>query len=315
MSLIDRKEFIYRALSLLLLFACVTVAFLTIDDYGMGWDEPTRWNSGDLKVDYYKELVSSEDPLSVVQSVESEDYPGFFDMTLSILHRLTAWDRFALGHWQAFLFGLSGLAALWRIGFIFGGARLGFWSVALMLITPVFYGHWFHNPKDVPFAAMYTIGLLALIELFRDVSRVRKRWLLAASVACGLCMATRVAGMVLLAYAAGALVVLVLSELWHEREEIDLRGLLCRRISWVLSLFVLGVGAYLILMVFWPSSHKNLLPRGRPCNNCMSAPRRFRSFSVVRSCGRRMRLITTHFGCLESRHPKFYFLVCSWQLL
>lgn len=255
----DKTESMYRRLSWVLLLVCVLLGFATLPDYGMGWDEVTRWKSGDAKVDYYSQLFSSENPMAVVQAAPNEPYPGLFDMTLSLLHRATGWDRFAMGHWQAFIFGLVGLAALWRIGWIFGGARLGFWSVVLLLLTPVFYGHWFQNPKDVPFAATYTLGLLALIEWMRRYPSLSKRGLLLAAGCCGLCMATRIAGMVLLAYGLAAVAVVTLLVLWEQRGRFELRPAVRAVVGWWIALPVLGLGAYLTLLPWWPAAHKNLL--------------------------------------------------------
>ncbi len=255
----QKTESLYRKLSFCLLFVCVLVAVATIDDYGMGWDEVTRWNSGDAKVDYYEALLSSEDPLAVIESVPTDSYPGFFDMTLSLIYEATGWNRFILGHWEAFIFGLAGLLALWRVGSIFGGARLGFWSVVLMVLTPTFYGHWFHNPKDIPFAATYTIGLWALIECFRRYPTLKKRWVFAAAFCCGLCMATRVAGMVLLAYFVVAVGVIVLIHLWKQRIDHKWKAALRSSLPWLITLPLVVLGAYLTLLPWWPASHKNLL--------------------------------------------------------
>ncbi len=255
----DRTESIYRKLSLCLLLLCIVTGFATIRDYGMGWDEATRWRSGDLKVDYYKSLFVADDLMQVVKSVPTDSYPGFFDMNLSWLHDLTGIDRFMLGHWQSFLFGLGGLMALWRIASIFGGARLGFWAVVFYIITPTFYGHWFQNPKDVPFAATYTLGLWGMIEFFRHYPVLKKRWMLLAAVTVGLCMATRIAGMVLLAYFTAAVGIVVLIQLWENRTNFRWQRLMRTSWPWLIALPVVCIFAYLTLFPWWPSSHKDLL--------------------------------------------------------
>lgn len=249
----------YRLASWILLGVLLLVGAQTIGDYGMGWDEITRWKSGDLKLAYYETLFASDTPLDVVRSVANEPYPGFFDLSLSLLHRWTGWDRFVLGHWQAFLFGLVGLGASWRIGAIFGGARLGFWAVIVLVLSPVFYGHWFQNPKDIPFAATYTLGLLGLIEFVRRYPRLSRRWLVLASVLCGLCMATRVAGMVLLAYLSAAVAVVFLRELWETRRSMDLQASTLKCLKWLVAPVIAGVIAYLTLLPWWPAAHKNIL--------------------------------------------------------
>lgn len=259
MPSIDTREIIYRWLSLGMFFLCLGTAFATIRDYGMGWDEVTRWNSGDAKVDYYRSLLAADDPMEVVRSVPSDAYPGLFDMSLSLLHRVTEWDRLALGHWQAFVFGLAGLIALWRIGSIFGGARLGFWSAIFFILTPTFYGHWFQNPKDIPFAATYAIGLWTLIECFRRHPALSKRWLFTVALSIGVCMATRIAGMVLLAYYLTGVGIVLLVSLWEKQGVLNRKEVLSSSCPWLLSVPIVGLGAYLTLLPWWPGAHKDLL--------------------------------------------------------
>lgn len=254
-----QRERVYRWLSLGLFLFLPLLAFFTLPDYGMGWDEVTRWNSGDAKIEYYQALLASDAPMEVVRSAPNEAYPGLFDMTLSLLHRATGWDRFLMGHWQAFIFGLAGLGALWRIGYIFGGARLGFWSVALLVLTPAFYGHWFHNPKDIPFAATYTVGLWGLIEFLRRYPKLSKRWALVAALSCGACMATRIAGMVLLAYLLAGVAMLSFVYLWTHRGTLEPKAVFKALWAWWLSLPLISAGAYLTLLPWWPAAHKNLL--------------------------------------------------------
>jgi hypothetical protein len=255
----EKTESNYRWFSLGLLLLCVGIGIATIRDYGMGWDEVTRWKSGDLKVEYYNALFSSDDPMVVLRSAETDAYPGFFDINLSLLHRLAGGDRFILGHGQAFVFGLVGLIALWGIGSVFGGARLGFWAVVLMVLTPTFYGHWFHNPKDVPFAATYTLGLWGMIEFFRRYPVFKKRLLVATGIAVGLCMATRVAGMVLLAYFTAAVVVVVIIRLWENRKNLYWQRFMRGLWPWLIALPCVSLIAYATLFPWWPASHRDLL--------------------------------------------------------
>jgi hypothetical protein len=248
----------WRRASVIFFLLVLVVAYSTIGDYGMGWDEPTRWSSGDSKLDYYAKLLSSDQPLEVIRNAGNDDYPGFFDMTLGMVHRLTGWDRFALGHWQAFFFGLAGVFAVWRIGIIFGGGRLGFWSCVLLVLTPVFYGHWFHNPKDIPFAATYTLALWGIIEWLRRFPEFKKRWFVLASILCGLCMAVRIAGMVLLAYLVAGVFVLAVVYYLGNRGKKEPKLIFKKLIAWVLAVPMAGVLAYLTLIPWWPAGHRGV---------------------------------------------------------
>lgn len=231
----------------------------------MGWDEVTRWNSGDRKLEYYEHLVSSDEPLAVIRNAGSDSYPGLFDVSLAWTHKQTGWDRFALGHFWRLLFGMAGLGALWLAGWKVGGSRLAFWSVLFLLLIPPFYGHLFHNPKDIPFAAMYMVGLCGLIFLVGELPRLRWKWVVLAGVACGLAMAVRIAGMVLLCYLAVALVFftaqMYASKKWifgvkESKQKLGYRIQPLGRFAVAFPLFLLA--AFCTLIPWWPAGHKNI---------------------------------------------------------
>ena len=45
-----------------------------------------------------------------------------------------------------------GLLGSWKLGRLLGGPAAGFTALTLLVLTPVWYGHMFNNPKDMPFA-------------------------------------------------------------------------------------------------------------------------------------------------------------------
>lgn len=259
----DLKNNKHWTLSLLTALLFLFVALATFRDYGMGWDEVTRWNSGDIKVEYYKELFASDEPLQVVRDVGNDRYPGLFDIPLSILHQWTGWDRFYLGHTLSVCFGCIALIATWLIGRALGGGRLAFWAMLFLLLTPSFYGHLFHNPKDVPFAAMYTLAVCAWVYASRNLERINWKWAMLIGLSVGLAMSVRIGGMVLLSYYVALCVAWVakcwasdgcaltdlLKVVWRQRMP------LARMVGFGL---VIAVVTFLTLMLWWPAGHKNI---------------------------------------------------------
>lgn len=261
----NREERKWRNVGLALFCLLVVVGIRTVPDYGMGWDEPTRWRSGDAKVAYYQELISSENRAELIHGVGPDRYPGLFDMSLSLLHQWTGWDRFLLGHYWAWGFGLVGLLALWFAAKRLGGAKLAFWASLFLVLTPSFYGHWFHNPKDIPFAATYMLALAALLRIADVLPEVRWRSILLFGSALGLVLSVRIAGLVMLGYFA-CLLGFFFIRAWAGREESGMRsglgGLLETHGKSLGKLILVGLGSagvgLIILLVWWPAGHKNI---------------------------------------------------------
>lgn len=240
----------------------MAMAALTLEDYGMGWDEITRWNSGDLKVDYYQTLLSGDTDHDIAIQLQRDRYPGLFDIPLSVMHELIGFDRFYWGHVWAVFFGVCGMVGIWFIGRSLESARLGFWAVLFLILTPSFYGHLYQNPKDIPFAAMYTIGLLSLVGVAKVFPAITIRGSVLIGLGIGLAMSVRLGGMVLFGY------YLVLCGAWAVKSwllsDISKRGNVSswltshRHVFWLLLRggVVATLVACVILMLWWPASHQ-----------------------------------------------------------
>lgn len=253
----------YWILSLLTVLAFLLVALATFRDYGMGWDEVTRWRSGDFKVEYYKELFASDEPLEVIKHAGTDRYPGLFDVPLSAFSQWSDWDRFYLGHLLSICYGVIAFVGTWLMGRVMGGGRLAFWSMLFLLLTPSFYGHVFQNPKDVPFAAMYTLAVCALVHGSKHFERINGKSAVLVGLCIGLAMSVRIGGMVLLSYYV-ALCAACLIRRWAAQEAtvVDfMRLLLSERrtlVRWVLCAVVITCVAFFTLMLWWPAGHKNV---------------------------------------------------------
>lgn len=255
MSTDQSEGFIYRKLSIGLLCAFAVLAFFTIDDYGMGWDEITRWQSGDNKLNYYKEVFAAQHAIAALGVPGVDRYPGLFDLSLAWVHSVTLIDRFILGHWWSVSFGFVGVFSVWTVGRCLGGARLAFISALMIILVPSFLGHLFHNPKDIPFAAMYMFAL-AMMTHFSCAGRLCLRWALLLGLSIGFAMSTRVAGVVLYAYLFAVLLLM-----WFRQfsvEQLFSRDGFRYLFRICLFLFISLSAGSLVLMLWWPASHGKL---------------------------------------------------------
>ena len=162
---------------------CVAlIAALTFRDYGLGWDDYTHAQYGDLLLSLYALGLPRHARAVVRQS-------------LSLRRRLrhgggaarqgpavrSVRDAAARSAPRS---ALIGLAVTWRIGRRIGGPLAGLLALVLLATCPLYYGHMFINPKDAPFAvamAIFLLGLVRLLEQYpkpcRDHAAHRRPWL------------------------------------------------------------------------------------------------------------------------------------------
>jgi hypothetical protein len=155
-------------LALAVLAIVAAIAVLTFRDYGLGWDDFTHAQYGELLLALYTSGFRDTRALSFVNLYY---YGGGFDMAAAALAKLLPLDLFALRRLLGAAVGLIGLAATWRIGRRAGGPLAGLIALLLLATCPLYYGHMFINPKDAPFAAAMAIFLLGLVRALEQYPR------------------------------------------------------------------------------------------------------------------------------------------------
>lgn len=248
--------------SVVLFLILSIIVGLTVGDYGMTWDEHFRFGGGDSKLAYYKELFSGENP-----SPQKDNYPGLFDLPLAIAHDLfPEWGtRSQKGHIWSLCFGLLGLLAVWRATARLGGERAGFWALLLLVSVPRYYGHMFFNPKDIPLAATYMLGVWALIALFQKMPKVPCVNIIWVGLTGGLSMSTRIAGFLILVYFGLFVGVYLVAKyaplLGGNSAKARIKELVRELISWGLRGAFAGCVALIPLVIFWPALHYSPISR------------------------------------------------------
>ena len=74
------------------------------------------------------------------------------------------------------------------------GARAGAIAMAALALTPLYYGHSFNNPKDIPFAALHAWALCAIIRSARELPGVSLKRAALTAGAIGLMLGVRLGG-------------------------------------------------------------------------------------------------------------------------
>ena len=165
------------------------VAALTFRDYGLGWDDYTHAQYGDLLLSLYSSGFRDTRALSYVNLYL---YGGGFDMAAAALAKILPFDLFETRRLLGAVVGLLGLAITWRIGRRIGGPLAGLIALVLLAVCPLYYGHVFINPKDAPFAVAMAFFLLGLVRLIDQYPRPCPTTLFIIGAGFGLSIGSRI---------------------------------------------------------------------------------------------------------------------------
>jgi hypothetical protein len=234
------------------LAAIAVIAGLTFRDYGLGWDDYTHSEYGNLLLSLYGSGFRDQRALSFVNLYY---YGGGFDMLAALVAKLVPFDLFETRRLVGAALGLVGLFAAWRIARRIGGGKAGLIALVLLALTPLYYGHIFMNAKDAPFAVAMAILLLGLVRAVDEYERPSPATIAIFGIGLGLTIGTRVIGTIAGVYAAAALVLLYGSEV----RALGLRAASHRLGRFVLALLPGFVLAYLVMGLVWPWSVVELL--------------------------------------------------------
>jgi hypothetical protein len=232
----------------------VVIGLPTVQDYGMSVDEGTeiamvRRNfelitkgkpiPGDLKyfgpvfnvtsevvfqIGQYLTKGSGYNPLDYREELESEQ---------SRLQALA--DRLNVKHYMTFLVSLITYAAVAGLVGILCGADYAWFGALTLVFFPIFWGHSFFNPKDPPFAALFTLVTLAgayLINFYVNANEPihlgRNKatlYTVLFGVLVGLLSGIRIGGFLVLFFILGTYLILQLSKGFRAKKFLDFCGL------------------------------------------------------------------------------------------
>jgi len=235
------------ALAIVVLVLIAATAALTFRDYGLGWDDYTQSQYGDLLVSLYSSGFADTRALSFVNVYM---YGGGFDMLAALAAKVLPFGLFATRRLMGAAIGLVGLFVTWRLGRRIGGPFAGLIALLLLASCPLYYGHMFINSKDGPFATAMTIALFAIVRAFDEYPRATPATIALCGIGIGLAIGSRVLGGfavvdVLLALA------FILFVRWHQSA---LKPALAECGSYLTAFVPGAILAYLVMGLLWPWS-------------------------------------------------------------
>jgi hypothetical protein len=238
---------IVDGIAVTVLVAIAIIAVLTFRDYGLGWDDYTHAEYGDLLLSLYGSGFSDQRAFSFVNLYM---YGGGFDMLAGLAAKVLPIDLFETRRLMGAVIGLVGLIMSWRLGRRVAGPVAGLLAVILLSISPLYYGHMYMNPKDSPFAVAMVLVLLGLVNAFQEYPRPSPATTAMTGVGLGLAIGTRVIGLIAIPYAIAVLAFVYAIEI----RRIGFKVASTRVGQFILMLLPALLLGYLVMGLVWPWS-------------------------------------------------------------
>ena len=239
-------------LAICVLGVIAAIAAITFRDYGLGWDDYSHSQYGELLLAFYASGFRDPRAFSFVNLYM---YGGGFDMAAALLAKILPFDLFETRRLAGAGLGLLGLFVIWRLGRRIGGPLAGLIALALLAACPLYYGHMFMNPKDIPFAVMMAITLLGIVRAIEEYPQpALVTWLL-FGLGIGLSIGSRIMGGFAVLYALAALILIVALEARSD----SLRPAAVRLGHFLRALVPSIIIAYAAMALVWPWSVRDPL--------------------------------------------------------
>jgi hypothetical protein len=243
---VDNKKWDTATAVLLAAFAILIVA--TFRSYGITVDEPHSHANGNYFLDWY---ASGFNNRAIVTEGNQRLYGSFFNSISAFVSNHSPFGLYETGHLMIAISSLIGVFFAYKLGKYLAGSMAGFFAALFLLLTPVYYGHSFMNPKDIPFATMFLISVYCLTIAYDRLPRLGVKWIVTVGGVIGLTLGIRVGAVMLFGYLA---VLVVLKIIAVHRTDASFRGeaVMGFVTSAVVSSVGVGIVAWLVMLVWWP---------------------------------------------------------------
>lgn len=195
-----RIFFIAFGISSILLFFASTQA-------GVNGDENVQVAYSENALDFYATYGADTSVLQSEKGPAIRYYGGGFEIPAGLVNQALGFEptERAYHHVRHILIAFLGMICLLAAGLI--GKLLTNWrgatiAVAILALSPRFFGHAVMNPKDIPFAAGYILSLLFMLLIIRSLPKVKWRDVIGLIIAMGYVLSVRSGGLLVFIYFA-----------------------------------------------------------------------------------------------------------------
>jgi len=155
------------------LLAIAIVGVLVTRHYGESWDELKFYKYADLSLGAYRTWLGSGQVPEFGNTYDNYGPAYVMLVTLAArgLQTLLPWSLSDLRHLLYFFTFLAGLWAFHALARRWLSRFAAFGATALFATQPLFWGHAFISPKDIPFLAFTLLALLTGLRAFEKLPR------------------------------------------------------------------------------------------------------------------------------------------------
>ncbi len=254
----------YRRAAHIFLGLLAAIVLLTFRHYGVSWDEEIQSQYGQAIYDYYASLFVDRRYAEIFNLYL---YGGMFDGLAALFNVYTPVTVYETRHLLNAFVGLLGLWGTWRLGRLLGGGFVGLAAMVLLALTPMYYGHMFNNPKDIPFAAGVVWSLYFMAKSYLAWPNIRPSLILKLGIVYGLTLGVRVNGIMFFGFWSVVLAVLAL---------VQARTLKVKTVLHLLRVgFSVLVVSYAVMLFCWPWAQE------APFENPLRAVLEFSNFPQI----------------------------------
>lgn len=243
---------------------------LVSSDYGLSNDEPIHQFHGKIVLEYFKgeSNIASLSPIdstgNLVKTFECTHdksfrgmnfFGGFFDLLVNVI--MDYFPNVAVYDLRHLINAIFGFLLFLFIGLT--TKELAGWKTALLallfaFLSPRLFGHSFANPKDIPFASLYAIGIYLIVKIIKQLPHIKWYYGLIFSIIAAIAMDIRISGLLLIAYLGMSMA------LWFLIDYLSSKKFQFK------FLFKIGVFAlfssalsYFLLTLLWPYASTDIL--------------------------------------------------------
>jgi hypothetical protein len=223
--------------------------------YGLSGDEAYANGMGKAAWKYITSFGSDDSIFHQPDQVNRDGvltyYGNIFDIICIWFNKISPWDEYTTRHIINAMVGFLGIFFSAKIIKKYFGTWPAIICLWLMVFYPFYFGHAMNNPKDVPLASFYIMGIYFLLQFFDRLDHLKVTdylWLIISII---LAIDVRVAGILIIAY----LPVFGLLNFKQTMAFINSKG-------WVKGLLpfaIVAICSYLGCSIFWPYAAQNPL--------------------------------------------------------
>ncbi|MCC6725520.1 MAG: tetratricopeptide repeat protein, partial [Saprospiraceae bacterium] len=246
---------------------------------GINGDDEYQNDYSTKLVNYYATMGADTAALHIEKG-KMHYYGGFFDIVTGFANKALGYTWQDAGyhcvrHFFNAIFGVLAMLFTALLAKEIAGWRAGILALLFMLLSPRFLGDSLMNPKDIPFALGFAIGLYCMAVFFRKLqpnATFNELWKPALGIVAGICIAisTRAGGLLLVGifFMYAGLDFLLKNGFGGLTAKGSPVG---KYAAWTLGTTIVG---YLLAVLFWPYALQ------APISNPLEALSEFSKLSV-----------------------------------